>query len=252
MKDQLPKEEIQKLFDFVESKNVPYRDVQFEIVDHLASAMEDLKEENPEWPYSLCLEQVYKKFPITGFALLQLEKEEALNKYWKRKLWPYLLEYFKLPKIILTIATFISIQQIVRNIPSIEVNNWYAGLAPNMFLFFAIIMIISLISIVTKKRINHIRGISKGMEQDSKNFLYIKSFNTISHIVTMSIVAAPFYIGTIIPSPNVLTFQGIYSYLIAWLIVGLIIHWHLTLFVFPPLLKEEAEKKYAHIKMRLA
>ena len=113
-------------------------------------------------------------------------------------------------------------------------------------------MIISLISIVTKKRINHIRGISKGMEQDSKNFLYIKSFNTISHIVTMSIVAAPFYIGTIIPSPNVLTFQGIYSYLIAWLIVGLIIHWHLTLFVFPPLLKEEAEKKYAHIKMRLA
>ena len=118
MKQELPTEEVQKLFTFVQSKNVPYRDVQYEIVDHLASAIEDMKEENPEWSYSSCLQKIYKKFPITGFAQLQMEKEEALIKYWKKKIWPYVKEFFKLPKIILTITVFILLQQLLVSIES--------------------------------------------------------------------------------------------------------------------------------------
>ena len=253
MKEQLSKVEIQKLFAFVESKNVPYRDVQFEIVDHLASAMEEMKEENPEWPYDLCLQQVYKKFPITGFALLQMEKEEALNKYWKKKLRPFLLEYFKLPKIILTLALFFGFQQIFNTIEPIEFELWDEIIPPNMLIYFSITFIVSITSLLLRKRINTLKGVSHSIKSDSENFLYIRSFNTASQILTSSIELIPLYISCyIIPSYGAFVFHGVHSYLLAWFVIGLLIHWHLTLFVFPPLLRAEAETKYAHLDIKLA
>jgi len=253
MKNQLTQDEIQKLFDFVESKNMTYKDVQYEIVDHLASAMEVMKEENPEWPYSLCLQEVYNKFPITGFALLQMEKEEALNKYWKKKLWPYLFDYFKLPKIIITITLFLGLQQLFNVIEPIELNFWKVGLTPNVLLYFSATIFISLVSLLLKKRINRIKGNSEDIVIDSEKFLYIKSFNWASHMLTCGLATIPFYIGMYtFPNYEAFVFHGIHSYLLAAFVMSLIIHWHLTLSVFPPLLRAEAEQRYAHINMKLA
>ena len=253
MKKQLPREEIRKLFDFVESKNMTYKDVQYEIVDHLASAMEELKGENPELPYDICLEQVYNKFPITGFALLQMEKEEALNKYWRKRLMPYLFEYFKLPKIIITLAIFFGLQQFFNTIEPIEVGLWEYGLTPNTLIYFMAMILVAFISIIYKKRNNRLGESSDKLKADSENFLYIKSFNTATHMLTCSLVSIPVYISLIVlPEYGSLVFHGIHSYLLAWFIVGLLIHWHLTISVFPPLLKSEAEQKYAHINMKLA
>ena len=48
MKPLISKENVNELFRFVESKNVPFKDVQFEIVDHLASGIEEemIKDQN--------------------------------------------------------------------------------------------------------------------------------------------------------------------------------------------------------------
>ena len=253
MKKQLPTEEIQHLFSFVQSKNVPYRDVQYEIVDHLACAMEDMKEENPEWPYSLCLQQIYKKFPITGFAQLQLEKEEALQKYWKKKLWPYVLEYFKLPKVIFTLLIFFGLQQVISRIEPIEFTLWEVGLTPNTLIYFLILMVFVAMSFFFRKWYNKPTFYSDSNQANSETLLYVKSFNISCHICTSTLMIIPMYISyLILPRFDAFIFHGIHSYLMAFTILAIMINFHLTLNVFPDILENEAEQKYAHIQMKLA
>jgi len=103
MTNQLSKAEINTLFKFVESKNVKYKDVQFEIVDHLASAIEEEQATDPDLSFNSALQKIYGKFPITGFAMMILAKEDALNKFWKRQFFSAFLRYFSFPKIIITL-----------------------------------------------------------------------------------------------------------------------------------------------------
>lgn len=79
--------QIQSLYKFVESKYVRYIDVQHEIVDHLACAIEDKMQEQPSLSFESALSQVYSQYPITGFALLVSSKEKALDKYWRLQMW---------------------------------------------------------------------------------------------------------------------------------------------------------------------
>lgn len=102
MKDQLDKEEIGYLFQFVQRKYVRWVDVQFEIVDHLASAIEDQMKTDPNLTFDNALNRVYSKFPITGFAQMVIEKERALNRFWIKKLLGFMIQYLKFPRIILT------------------------------------------------------------------------------------------------------------------------------------------------------
>jgi len=104
MPNQLSKAEINTLFKFVESKNVKYKDVQFEIVDHLASAIEEEQATDPDLGFNSALKRIYGKFPITGFAMMILEKEEALNKFWKRQFFSAFLSNFSYPKMVFTVA----------------------------------------------------------------------------------------------------------------------------------------------------
>jgi hypothetical protein len=240
-KQQLTQEHIEKLFKFVQSKNVPYRDVQFEIVDHLASAIEDMQVDNPEWSFGLCLDQVYGKFPITGFAQLIEQKEEALNKYWKKKLWPYLFEYFKLPRIIITVTLFLCIQQFFQQFPDVPLGAKFL-INPNLLLVWVGLFILIISSYFLKKRY-----------KDVNSLLYLKSFHLAGHVVTSALTVFPIYFYCIIYNPDgVLMFSGIHSYVLAWFVVGIIIKLHTFHFVFPKLLHEEAHNKYAHLKMKLA
>lgn len=83
---ELSREQIQYLYDFVTSKYVRYEDVKHEIVDHLACAIEDRMSGNPDLTFERALQLVYSKFPITGFAQWIMEKEKALQIYWRKKL----------------------------------------------------------------------------------------------------------------------------------------------------------------------
>lgn len=89
----LTKEEIENLFSFVKSKNVPYIDLQHEIVDHLASGIEDEITSGNAEDYDGALKLVYRRFPITGFAMLIEEKRKALRNYWLKKHYKALLDF---------------------------------------------------------------------------------------------------------------------------------------------------------------
>jgi uncharacterized membrane protein YGL010W len=241
MKDQLPKEEIQKLFEFVESKNVPYRDVQFEIVDHLATAMEEMKEVHPEWSYKSCLKKIYSKFPITGFALLQLEKEKAVERYWRKKMIPYIKEFFKLPKVILTVAVFLIFQQLVSMIGTVDFT--FAKYFLQNTILYVFIFICGMYEL-------HRWYWSKNNNK-TEEYLFIKAYTKSSNFLFSILWGTPFiivYIKIMIEG-YIVDFSGINSYFIALLVTILLAIFYLKNYIFKDLLLQEAQQKYGHLSL---
>ena len=102
MQRELTADQINELFDFVKSKYVRYIDVQYELVDHLATAIEEEMKINAALNFQTALDKVYSRFPITGFDKFVTAKEKAIKKYWLRKVWHIMTQYFTFPKIVLT------------------------------------------------------------------------------------------------------------------------------------------------------
>lgn len=99
----LNESQIDHLFQFVRSKYVRYYDVQLELVDHLASAIEKEMASHEFLTFEQALQRVYGRWPITGFAQFIEEKRKGLKKYWRRRFWAYLRQYFRLPKILIAL-----------------------------------------------------------------------------------------------------------------------------------------------------
>jgi len=107
MKKQLRKDEIQALFAFTKSHRVRYYDLQSEVVDHLASAIENKWEENPDMPFQKALDDVYADFGIYGFGKLEQEKREAIQRKIGWRIWAFVKSYLTPPKIGLTLFLII-------------------------------------------------------------------------------------------------------------------------------------------------
>jgi len=100
----LTEEETERLFDFCCKHYVPEYDLQIELVDHLASGIEEQWQENPYRPLSVALNNTFDKFGIYGFSKVKEQKEKGLRREYRRLFWQYTIEFYKLPKVLLTIA----------------------------------------------------------------------------------------------------------------------------------------------------
>ena len=105
----LTTEEIDYLFTFVEQRDVKYYDVQMELVDHFATAIEKHWEDNPKLTFDEALRLEHKQFNKYDFNRIIEEKERVLKNKYVRLQWKYVLEYFKLPKVLMTIALTITL-----------------------------------------------------------------------------------------------------------------------------------------------
>ena len=116
MSRQLTQYETNRLFHFCHQHFVYHYDVQIELVDHLASSIENQWEKDPELSFEKALYSSFKGFGITGFSKVKTEKEKALRKKYNRILWKYLLEFYRLPKIIMTFAFTIVLFTLLKTI----------------------------------------------------------------------------------------------------------------------------------------
>jgi hypothetical protein len=107
-------EETKKLFEFCRNHFVNYYDVQIELVDHLATAIEEKWKTNPELPFNDVLNNTFKKFGIYGFSKIKGQKKRELKRKYNRLLWSYFTEFYRWPKLlmtfVLTFALFILFQ----------------------------------------------------------------------------------------------------------------------------------------------
>jgi len=85
-----------------------------ELVDHLAAAIEQKWKMKPKLTYNNALWAVFDQFGVSGFRKIRRAKEKELRRKYTRVLWHYIGEFFKLPKIILTLAITMSLFSIFR------------------------------------------------------------------------------------------------------------------------------------------
>ena len=99
--------QIEQLFAFTKKHYVEFYDVQVELVDHLANAIEAEWEVNPNLSFDEALQAEFKKFGIFGFTGLVEQKQNELHKYYNKMLWDQLKQFVSIPKIIITIALYL-------------------------------------------------------------------------------------------------------------------------------------------------
>lgn len=237
MKEQLSNDEIDKLFKFVKSKYVHFIDVQYEIVDHLASAIEETQEENPSWSFDRALSEVYGKFPITGFVHFVAEKQSALTRFWYKKFLRYILGYFKLPKILISGAIAFLISQIL-----------IYGNTRHLLVIYSILLLLAFSGIVYRSRVGF--EFKKGIRE---KYLISNTYVSIFSGLWVLYFYCPIYWSieslTVIEPLNYSTsqvwFMSIYISVVSILMYAFV-------FVFPEMLKQELANKYSHLNLKIA
>lgn len=110
----LTNEQIQELHAFCYRHYVRYYDVQVELVDHLANAIEAQQEANPTLSFEDALRNVYKGFGVMGFGPLVSAKQKAVGKQARKQLWRFFRQQFRWPAILLALMVFASFYSLMQ------------------------------------------------------------------------------------------------------------------------------------------
>ncbi len=108
----LTKEQIQYLFAFCRQHYVQYYEVQIELVDHLANAVEIEMKHDAKISFEKAIEKIHRSFGVMGFAPLVAEKQKMAEKQSHKLFWKLFATHFKWPKILtffLLIAIFFTL-----------------------------------------------------------------------------------------------------------------------------------------------
>ncbi|MFT6204353.1 MAG: hypothetical protein ACI9V1_001888 [Spirosomataceae bacterium] len=95
--------QIQYIHDFVKRKYVDYYDVQIELVDHIATAIEEKIKVNPKLDFYTALQQVYDRFGMFGFSDFVEEKEKQVQRRFRKMQSREWLRFFTVPKVVFTV-----------------------------------------------------------------------------------------------------------------------------------------------------
>lgn len=98
----LTPEQLDELFVFCRKHYVNHYDLQIELVDHLASSVEAQWQTNPGLSFQEALNSSFGKFGIFGFAKVKEQKQKELERKYRNLLIKFTLEYYRFPKLILT------------------------------------------------------------------------------------------------------------------------------------------------------
>lgn len=131
----LSTQQIDQLYAFTRQHFVEWYDLQSELVDHLANAIEQEWKQNPNSTFEEILNKEFHKFGVFGFMGVVEERQKILNKKYSWLIWSYYREFFGLPKIILTVALFYGIHTINQLI----VNQYVFPTLVFLFLFISIV-----------------------------------------------------------------------------------------------------------------
>lgn len=99
--------QIERLYQFTQQHYVEWYDLQTELVDHLANAIEAQFHANPNLSFEEALKSEFKKFGVFGFMDVVEKRQSAMWKKYTNIVWKHFLEFFQLPQILITIASFI-------------------------------------------------------------------------------------------------------------------------------------------------
>lgn len=106
-------EQTEMLFEFTRKHYVEYYDLQNELTDHLANAIEERWLTEPNLSFNEALHHEFKKFGIFGFMDVVEKRQAALGKKYNKLMWGYVKQFFRLPQVLITITLFVVVFKLI-------------------------------------------------------------------------------------------------------------------------------------------
>ena len=116
--------QIDQLYLFTRQHYVEWYDLQSELVDHLANAIETQWQENPKLTFDEALNKEFQKFGVFGFVDVVEKRRKYLNRKYNKLVLNNLKLFFSIPTIMVTIALvaifFVLLSFLQKHIPFIQ------------------------------------------------------------------------------------------------------------------------------------
>ena len=228
----LTQQETDLLFRACENRDVFHYDVQVELVDHLASAIEEQWIEDPKIPFKYALYVAAKKFGPTGFSQIKEQKQKELSRKYNLILWHYLLEFYRWPKMLLTLTLSFGVLLLLKNISGLH---W-------VFLSYTMVLCIGAVvydlRYKSKHKIHTVGNKSFLLLKQLKNLQSAALFLCCSPVLSFTIFNMMREVKLSLPSNNVLLFP------IALFIVSSIIVLFGYFFYIPQKIKEHFSEQF--------
>lgn len=230
---QLDKQQIEQLYAFTRQHYVEWYDLQSELVDHLANAIEVEWQQNPKHTFEEVLDIEFKKFGIFGFMDVVEERQKFLYRKYARLIWNYYKEFFRLPKIIFTFV-------------SIYVLFLFSGLFSNPKYFFLAILVIGITFVITNL-VKTTREYKKREKATGKKWLFEEVAKNFNSFPIMFLPVNIFNMVNSFSQDN--SWTETYSLVSASLFVLAGIWMFVQLKVVPKNVSEELEKTYSEYQI---
>lgn len=226
----LSEDQIDKLYTFTRKHFVEYYDLQTELVDHLANDIETQWQQNRNPKFDDALTAAFKKFGIYGFEDVVNQRKKALGKRYMKLMGRYFLEFFTLPKILLTIALVLGVHQLllIQDIPVFS----FAILGVQVFSF---------IKLLQQKRVLDSRIIATGRKWLFEELIYKG--------VTMTSVLV--LTGQFIGSAERISKPGT-LWVISFLYVMLLLHNYIVLYSIPAKAEKYLKETYPEYGLEIS
>ena len=129
----LNKAQIDQIRTFINARGFVHVEVEMEILDHVATAVEDLLDKDPELSLDQAIEKVHLSFGVMGFSAFEDEVQSGLRKKMKRMYLGHLWQHLISSKILKVLTTAIVIFSLLIL--------WFNLLTPGLFKVAAFITV---------------------------------------------------------------------------------------------------------------
>jgi len=113
----LSAEQIAQIKSWISKRGFTHTDVQYEIIDHVASAIEDKLEKNPDLTLETAFKEVHKSFGIFGFSEIEESIVSKLHHELRNSYGRALKQIFGSEKILIPILLILTLITFSQNFP---------------------------------------------------------------------------------------------------------------------------------------
>ena len=221
--------QIDQLYTFTKQHYVEYYDLQTELVDHLANAIEQGWESNPTLSFETLLNKEFKKFGIFGFMDVVEKKQMAMNKIYNKLVWGHFKTFFKLPQII---GTLLSIFLVFQLLSSFAISH---DIAAGLAMLLLISFWIGLIQMNKKRK--------KAAKENGKKWLLNEIIYGYSSLAGMSYLPIQIFLHFENNSSQIMLF------FMSLFIVSTVIIEYIIFFIIPSKAQDYLEKTYPEYQL---
>lgn len=226
--------QIDHLYAFTRQHYVEYYDLQTELVDHLANAIEAEWEENSKLSFEELLDNEFKKFGVFGFMDVVEKRQIALSKKYKLLVWKHFKEFFTVPKIIVTASLILCLFLILR------ITYWH---------YFFPVAMLSLLIVILPVAFFANKKIKKHQQTTGKVWLFEKTIVNFGN--TPALLLLPMHFFNLL-NPMIVNFNSPSTFFLlamSFLTVSVYLVVYIVTIVIPKKAKEYLKQTYPEYEL---